>query len=323
MGDIYFEMGEIEKAATKYEEASTVKPDFGIEWKNAYIYALKEKYQKALDWVEHFIKNSRSPGRKGEGLFWKAYFHMWTGRFEQTLNEFRKLEVLAEELGNIYIKFAVQTTMGWVYYELKEYEKARNLFKSAFTLRKQFKPKLTRNWKAHHNNELGLIELKEGKINAAKDRFFRTEPVSEQCYFFYKIFYAELLFAQDSLDKSMTIWVNKSKFETTEVDMDVFGTYNVPFLKDLLPRIFLKKGDLDNAIAEYERLIVFDPISTNRFLIHPKYHYQLAKLYEQKGVKEKAIKEYKKFLELWKDADEDLPELIDAKVRLKNLRTGK
>ncbi|MBW2037832.1 MAG: hypothetical protein JRI41_10210 [Deltaproteobacteria bacterium] len=32
--------------------------------------------------------------------------------------------------------------------------------------------------------------------------------------------------------------------------------------------------------------------------------------------------EYEKFLEIWKDADEDLPEWIDAKVRLVNLVCG-
>ena len=32
----------------------------------------------------------------------------------------------------------------------------------------------------------------------------------------------------------------------------------------------------------------------------------------------KAIGQYEKFLEIWKDADEDLPKLIDARARLRN-----
>ncbi len=99
--------------------------------------------------------------------------------------------------------------------------------------------------------------------------------------------------------------------------------YNLPFLKDLLARAYLQKGELDKAIAEYERLITFDPNSRDRRLIHPKYHYRLARLYEEKGWSDKAIKEYEKFLKIWKDADEDLPELIDAKSRLAKLRGEK
>jgi tetratricopeptide (TPR) repeat protein len=87
-----------------------------------------------------------------------------------------------------------------------------------------------------------------------------------------------------------------------------------------LARAYQRKGDLDKAIAEYERLITFDPESINRQLIHPKYHYRLAKLYEQKGWKGKAIEHYEKFLDLWKHADPGLPEVADARERVAGLK---
>jgi len=45
----------------------------------------------------------------------------------------------------------------------------------------------------------------------------------------------------------------------------------------------------------------------------------LAKLYEEKGWSSKAIEQYERCVDIWKDADEDLPELIDAKKRLVKL----
>jgi tetratricopeptide (TPR) repeat protein len=100
----------------------------------------------------------------------------------------------------------------------------------------------------------------------------------------------------------------------------VFAWYNFPLDQDVLARAYQKMGNLDKAIEEYRKLLTFDPASQDRRLHNPVYHYRLAKLYEQKGLKEEAKKTYTRFLELWKDADTGIPELVDAKKRLAQLQ---
>ena len=106
------------------------------------------------------------------------------------------------------------------------------------------------------------------------------------------------------------------------IEVDYIGPYNIPMIRDTLARAYLKKGEIDGAIAVYEKKITFDPQSKERRLIHPKYHFLLGKLYEEKGEKAKAIEQYEVFLEFWKDADPDMPELGEAKKRLSSLQSN-
>lgn len=57
---------------------------------------------------------------------------------------------------------------------------------------------------------------------------------------------------------------------------------NATFLNNVLAREYYGYGEVDKTIGEYDRLIIFDPKSKSRFLIHPKYYYNLTKLYEEK-----------------------------------------
>lgn len=57
-----------------------------------------------------------------------------------------------------------------------------------------------------------------------------------------------------------------------------------------------------------------------RALYYPRSFYLLGKIYEKKGDKKLAVENFEKFLNLWKDADKNLPELIDAKSRLTKLK---
>jgi tetratricopeptide (TPR) repeat protein len=85
-------------------------------------------------------------------------------------------------------------------------------------------------------------------------------------------------------------------------------------------RAYYKKGELDKAIDAYERIVTYDPDGTERRCLHPKYHYLLAKLYEEKALSNKAIAEYEKFLNLWKLAKPGDSQVEDAKNRLAELR---
>jgi serine/threonine protein kinase/cytochrome c-type biogenesis protein CcmH/NrfG len=102
------------------------------------------------------------------------------------------------------------------------------------------------------------------------------------------------------------------------------------------PNIFyalalLRSGQASEAIEELQRLVywpVFENYPLERIpgakdywpISAVKAHYWLGVAYEQLGQKEKALKEYEEFLDIWKDADFNSPEIKDVKIRVAKLK---
>jgi len=88
---------------------------------------------------------------------------------------------------------------------------------------------------------------------------------------------------------------------------------------DNLARALYESGDLEKARQNYERitLLTFGKLSDGD--LYAKAFYMLGKIAEQQGDKARARQNYRKFLDLWKDADPGLPEVPDAKKRLAGL----
>ena len=76
--------------------------------------------------------------------------------------------------------------------------------------------------------------------------------------------------------------------------------------EDGLANAYLELGRFDAAIAEYQRILRLNPR-------YPLVHYHLALAYERKGQLERAKSYYGRFLQVWSQADSDIPEVIHAR----------
>jgi Flp pilus assembly protein TadD len=68
-------------------------------------------------------------------------------------------------------------------------------------------------------------------------------------------------------------------------------------------------GRFDDAIAEYQRVLAINPN-------HAMARYHLATAYDRKSQHDLARTEYQQFLDVWKDADADIPEVVEARRHL-------
>jgi len=332
MADIYLRMGRLDEAISKYKEVLEIKPDFGSDWHLGYIYALREDYTEAMKWIDQYITIAPSSARRANGFLWKGFYHYWLGSLDQSFSDLSRAADLAEEVGNEDQIAFIEWMKGWIHHDRGGFEVSQSYFKSWFDFRIKNDPDDIPTYKAFYNFCLGLGDLKQGRIDLAKSKLAEMKSLlpevnpaaKDRITVNYDLFYGEVLLAEDSVDKAIAVCEKilplgmPSLYPGNQMTVLV---YNVPFIIDVLARTYRKKGDTDRAIAEYERLITFDPKTPDRRLIHPKYHYRLARLYEEKGWKGKAIEHYEKFLDFWKDADTGIAEVEDANRRLTGLLT--
>jgi tetratricopeptide (TPR) repeat protein len=81
--------------------------------------------------------------------------------------------------------------------------------------------------------------------------------------------------------------------------------WNIDSFEDCLANAYLELGRLDEAIAEYDRILQINPN-------YPLAHYHLGQAYEGQGDRDQARGAYRSFLRIWKDADRDIPEVMQA-----------
>ena len=329
MAEINLRMGNLDEALEKYKEALEVKSDFGADWRVAYVYALKEDYPEAMKYNEQFLDiHSSSPGLFAQGYMWRAFFYSLLGNLNEAIKDIESAEELWKDLGNSGNSITCNYMKTWFYFEYKRYEDAAYCMNSLFDAALEIDSLQAPYFRAHREFLLALIDLKDQQIDFARAKLDtmvsllkEIDPQRKKSLKqYYEYLQAEILLEGGFIEEAIEVATEIEPEEIPMMNIISMIGYNLAFPRNIVARTHLENGDMQSAINAYEELVTFDPESRDRQLVRPKYHYELAKLYEENGMIDKAIAQYELFLEIWKNAEKNLPELIDAKIRLSKIK---
>jgi serine/threonine protein kinase/tetratricopeptide (TPR) repeat protein len=327
LGWVYVEMGKVEEAMASYKETLRIQPDFDISnMALSYLYAFKENYSEALDSIDRYLSLNLSPERRADGHAWKGFCLYWLGRFSESLEVYNQAED-ASRTGDWNFEGALFALRFNLYFDQGEFEAARQSMERWVDYYVEKRPKRKVGNTTIGDFFQGLCDVKEGRLDSARAKLDGMESALKDVSGWDKenlvenisLLQAEIDLAEGSVEEAMASLeknVRASGFQPYQpFNFAFLSDNNWPQLKEQRARACKIKGDLDRAIAEYEQLISPNPTKTNA-LIHPRYYYSLGRLYEEKGIKDKAHKSYRRFLDLWKDADPGIAEVEDARRRL-------
>jgi serine/threonine protein kinase len=330
VANIYFIDGKLDEALEKYNEASEIDPDAMSEVYASVIYTIKMDFDKAFESINRYMAidypSYRNPGGRG----WRCHLYYLTGQYRNAISDIVYSNDKFKEWNNLYFLGLCEALLGSIYYEKEDYVNSRyhyNRFREVLGGKDRLQVSYIVNFTCEPL--LGLVDIRQGYYDSAQIRLINKDEIlshvhvnnKEVSEMQYRLLEAELLLAKDSIDSAISIGEKIKELAPPRyfpaADRLIF--YNLPWSRDILARAYIKKGSIDKAIGEYERLIRFNPASKDRRIMNPKYHYYLGRLYQEKDQKNKAIQHFIQFLGIWKSADKDIPELIDAKKRLRLL----
>ena len=310
--DLYAYNGKLDQAIESYKKALEIKPDFYMSlFKLGDMYLFKKDYAQAESCFE-ILSSSNEKLYRSAGRLCLALIPLYQGKFEDALKvsddgiAADRME-RAEGEANA-AKYIIKAE---IYEEQKKMALALKDAEIGIEILKKAKP----NDPVYGRDGYAYFLVKSGRIAEAEE-LART-------------------LKKDLEGKDSTLmhsyWVTLSEIEEAKGDTNTALSYlekvykesPTPsfYLRYRLAEIYLKKGRLDEAVAELEKALSRYDDDRVWVTMAVKAYYLLGLAYEKSGWNKKAIEKYEEFLDIWKNADPGIPEVQDAKERLAQLKS--
>ncbi len=315
--------GQPEKALENYARSREVDPSFlASHVGSAFAFAVLGRYDEFFDDVAKLQESSDQIGWPPAAYyFMKSFGLSRVGRYRDAAAELREGLNVARRAEDAGRQGALELLSALYSLEQRNYRETLESVGGAEALLPQMESLWIRQLTIASSLLAGTAEARSGDLEAARDRLKGLTEViddgNQRDRWWHAALEAEIALAAGDLAAAEAAFIAgepeiKMSFSLGTSIIGTAMANSLPF-HDGLARVRKAQGDSNGAIEIYRDLLTPDIGSKWVAWLEPRYVLLLARLLDETGDKVAARAEYERFLELWKNADEGLPELKEAR----------
>jgi len=322
--EIYISAGEFDEALSICEEVLNIMPEkLNYHWLMGITYLFKGDAEKARSKFLQLFNLSGNPSSSYKARNF-GYSYIIEGRLGDAIKGFQQAVDLAQEEDNPEWIRRCRLQLGKILVELGRYDEAVKEFSAMEVSSSENPPRGRLNlYPIIARTNKGLAYVRQGDYTTAESlaeeikKIIKRERYDPFLLDYYYRVMGEIYISQKRMD------MVRGTFDKISPAKQ-FASSHAYIMKTA---ILEDDGDYEGAIEAYKifygssHLFRYTGRDQVLFLQERfRVDYNIARLYEKMGERDKAVEHYEKFLELAKNADEGLVELEDAKKRLANIK---
>jgi tetratricopeptide (TPR) repeat protein len=310
-GEILAMNGKLDEAIASYEQAIKLQPDFS-RFPLANLYIQREDFAKA-DSLLRAIASDANERTRAEGRLALTRIPRYQGKFEEALSlletgiatDRMELGECSESAEKLFMRVLINEFLGNRHslnedlreaIRIAEKREARNLYTGLYRAYLVAVLRASGDQSGSDSLMLDIASTITGTGFPDSVAYWLTSAFTH--------------FKLEQYDTAALFWERLLKLDP----------YHFPSLL-YLGMSYLGSNQLGSAVSVLEKASnVYDGTRGGTAGMGVQCHYYLGKAYEASGWTGKAIEQYETFLDIWKDADEGLESVEDAKQRLARLK---
>jgi tetratricopeptide (TPR) repeat protein len=324
--ELYLIMGQADRALDRYAQVLKIDPSFSnAHFGRAWSYGLLGQLEPALQEVDlaaRTMAEQGTPTIDADAL--SGFLLVRAGRYREAEARFQRGRSSAEKFEDPWSIASFDFLLS-----LSELERGRiavvpQLVKRLEQANERLPAARVREWRVLSTGLAAVADVRGGRLDTAAKSLEQLRPLVNPRLswetWLVRTVEGEIALARGDLAAA------EQAFGSADPPLKIFFSMGSPSsslvrnsfpFRDGAARLQAARGNLDAAIESYRRLLTLDLSQKWTAILEPRLILHLARLLDKKGDRAGARQEYQRFLNLWNHADSNLPELAEARTKVR------